>query len=177
MEDIVRALSRELAILRGEVATLRLRQANMFRPGTVEDVKPGEYRARVRLADGDGEPFLSPWRPWSAMAGGNARDWTALEQGQQVLLLSPAGVLGQSLILPFGFSDAVPPPSSSADERVLGFGDCKITLRAEGMTAEGARHLLKGETRTDGKTLLGSPDATKRVLLEDGSPATKVFGV
>ncbi|MBB6308912.1 phage baseplate assembly protein V [Xanthobacter tagetidis] len=176
MEDIVRALAQEIALLRGEVAVLRHRQANMFRPGTVSEVKAGEYRARVKLSDASGEDFLSPWRPWSAIAGASAQDWTVPEAGQQVLLFSPTGVLGQSLILPFGFSDDLPPPSASADERVFRFGATRITFSGDGLAYDAGAHTLKGIVRTDGETRLGKPDAAKRVLLEDFTPAQNVYG-
>lgn len=172
MQDVVRQLARELAMLSAEVARLRRQQANIIRPGIVEDVRPGEYRGRVRLAEGeDGTPFLSPWRPWAAVAGGKAQDWTALEKGQQVLLFSPMGAFGQSLILPLGFSDEVPPPSTSGDERLMRFGDSVFAMgdKVQRFEAESLRFI--GELR------LGAPDAGKRVMLEDGSPASKVYAV
>lgn len=185
MDDVVRALAREIALLRSEVERQRRRQARMFQPGTVESVDPLTYRARVRLADDQGEPFLSPPRPWSTIAGTQARDWTALEKGQQVMLLSPAGVAGQGLILPFGFSDSVPPPSSSGDERVFGYGDSRLSLDGNGahlsgqsVTAHGQSVTLTAEEiHTAGNTRLGSPKAALPVLLLGGIPATRVFGI
>lgn len=183
MREIVDLLARELALVKHALANLERRQANFIRPGTVHSVDAGTYRARVKLSDGTGEPFLSPSRPWASIAGGKAQDWTPLEVGQQVMMFSPSGVSGQGLIIPFGYSDDIPPPSTSGDERlfrrggsILAMQDAMMRFESEVLNFKGESKFV-GDLKVDGIARLGEADAATPVMLEGGRIATKVFGV
>lgn len=83
---------------------------NLIRLGTVDEVDVAAARARVQSGDN-----LTDWLPWLSARAGSTRDWDPPTVGEQVLLLSPGGDLAQAIILTGIYSDANPPPATSAD--------------------------------------------------------------
>ncbi|WP_309628737.1 phage baseplate assembly protein V [Brevundimonas sp.] len=166
---------RELADLARRVADLERRMSNTMREGTVEAVDPARKRVRLRLGGSGGEPFLSPWVPYSQTAGA-LKIHSPPSAGQQMTLLAPAGDIRRGQAVPFTWCDAEPSPSDEGDQHVLTFGDLRIEITADGINLRlGSSEihvrpdqiLLKGsEIVTDGKTRL---DRGERGVVFKGS--------
>lgn len=166
---------REIADLARRVADLERRMANTMREGTVEAVDPARKRVRLRLGGSEGEPFLSPWVPYSQTAGA-LKIHSPPSEGQQMTLLAPAGDIRRGQAVPFTWSDAEPAPSDEGDQHVLTFGDLRIEITGDGFDVRfGSSEiqvrrdqiLLKGsEIVTDGKTRL---DRGERGVVFKGS--------
>lgn len=166
---------RELAELSRRLADVERRLSNTMREGTVEAVDASRKRVRLRLGGSDGEPFLSPWIPYSQTAGA-LKFHSPPSQGQQMTLLAPAGDIRRGQAIPFTWSNAEPSPSDEGDCHVLTFGDLRIEITAEGLDVRfgsseiqirSDQILLKGsEIVTDGKTRL---DRGERGVVFKGS--------
>ena len=110
-----------------DLAEVRGRLANSSRPGSVHAVVAETQRVRLRLGGTDAEPFLSPWAPYSQIAGA-LKVHTVPSVGQQMMLISPSGDPRQAVAMPFTWSDDQPSPSEAADEVVISFGDFHAVL-------------------------------------------------
>ena len=99
-----------------EVAELRRRLENVVRGGVVAEADYAAALARVRYAlDEDGQAVLTGWIPFAAARAGGDRAWSAPEVGEQVLLLSPGGDLGNAVCALSLYSAAHPAPADSPD--------------------------------------------------------------
>ena len=79
---------------------LERRLSNLVRVGVVHEADYDQERLRVRYDETpDGTPVVTTWLPWAAQRAGPDGEWWAPEQGEQVVLLSPSGDLGQALVL------------------------------------------------------------------------------
>ncbi|MDQ7987287.1 phage baseplate assembly protein V [Pseudomonas sp. G34] len=76
---------------------------NLVRFGTIAEVD--EPKARVRVKSGE---LLTTWLPWLALRAGADRQWNPPTEGEQVVLLSPSGLLAQGIALTGLFSEANP---------------------------------------------------------------------
>ncbi|MCE6073390.1 phage baseplate assembly protein V [Agrobacterium vitis] len=153
--------------LKAEVAGLRRAVQGMQRVGTVHAVDGDTRRLRMKLAGDAGNEFLTPWRPWSEVAGAE-KSWRPPSKGQQMILLSPFGDMRQGVAVPLTFSDANGAPSSALDARILSsFGSGLIGFSDNGGVTElhGERVNLAG---TDGKRVARLGD---RVRVSSGSSA------
>lgn len=92
--------------------------ANLVRIGRVAQLD--EANARVKL---DVAGLQTDWLPWSAMRAGKTRSWSAPQVGEQVILASPYGDLGQAVILGSLFSDENPAPAQSKDQETILYPD------------------------------------------------------
>ncbi|MCX5512279.1 hypothetical protein C3941_09430 [Kaistia algarum] len=113
------------------------RVARMMIPGKVKAVDPEKYRLRLVLATDaeSGAEILSPWVKWQSGSAGKVRDWSPPEEGEEMLLLSPSGVIGSGSRAMFGtFDDEHQPPTDKGDERVWAFGSMRMVLKADGLT-------------------------------------------
>jgi phage baseplate assembly protein gpV len=120
---------RELVELVARIAELERRFAGIMRHGAVEEVDPSKHRIRLNFGtDVEGKPFLSPWIPYSQVAGA-LKVHVPPSIGQQFTLIAPAGDWQQAVALPFTWSNADPAPSGSGDENVLTYGDVRMTLK------------------------------------------------
>lgn len=112
------------------------RVARVMLPGKVKVVDAENYRLRLVIAQSeDGAEILSPWVKWQSGSAGKVRDWSPPEEGEEMLLLSPSGVIGGGSRAMFGtFDDEHPAPSTKGDERVWEFGDARLVLKGDGLT-------------------------------------------
>lgn len=112
------------------------RMARVMLPGKVKVVDAENYRLRLVIAqDEDGGEVLSPWVKWQSGSAGKVRDWSPPEEGEEMLLLSPSGVIGSGSRAMFGtFDEEHPAPSTKGDERVWAFGDARLVLKGDGLT-------------------------------------------
>ncbi len=154
---------REIVELAARIAELERRFSGMMRHGTVEEVDPGSHRIRLKFgADVEGKPFLSPWIPYTQLAGA-LKVHVPPSIGQQFTLMAPAGDWQQAVAVPFTWSNQNQSPSEEADENVLTLGDVRMTLKDGGVEIEAAGVTLEltgdglaitgGEVTHDGKNI------------------------
>jgi phage baseplate assembly protein gpV len=118
--------------LRRRITELERRQRGQMRTGVVDEVDPGNGRARVRLLDSD-PPFVTGWIPWSEPTAGANRTHNPPSVGQQVMLFSESGDLHDAVIHGSLNSTAHPRPSGAGDEHVLlAVGDARIAVSGGG---------------------------------------------
>lgn len=110
------------------VRRLEVDTARSMRPGTIAAVRDGS--ARVRLGGSDDAPFLSPWMPYSQMAGA-VKGHVRPSDGQQVVVFAPGGDLRRATAIPFTWSNENPSPGQGPDP-VLTYGDVRLELRPSG---------------------------------------------
>lgn len=92
---------------------------NMIRIGTVLEVDLTAPRCRVKTGDLETE-----WLRMPSRRAGQTRKWDPLTVGEQVIIISPSGVLESGLVMPMGiFSDAFTPPSNSGDVEMTQYPD------------------------------------------------------
>lgn len=87
---------------------------NIIRIGTIAEVDV--TRARVRVQAGDN---LTGWRPWLSARAGTTLDWDPPTVDEQVILVSPAGDLAQSVVLTGLFAGNAPAASEDLWRRVF----------------------------------------------------------
>lgn len=122
--------------MQADIAGLKHMIGAMQRFGTVEDVDHDKRRMRMVLSEENGEKYLSPWRPWAELAGGE-KSWRPPTKGQQMMLVAPNGDLRQALAIPMTFSNENSAPSNDAGTRILSqFGDAKMFFDGDGGRAE-----------------------------------------
>jgi phage baseplate assembly protein gpV len=120
---------KEIVELIARVGELERRLAAVARHGTVHEVDAKKALVRLKLAessDGGGGPFLSPWVPYSQIAGA-FKHHTPPSVGQQMSILSPMGDWGQAVAHPFHWSNQNKSPSDKPDQHVFTVGNVKIT--------------------------------------------------
>lgn len=101
------------------LATISRMIENLVRVGTVHEVDLSASLCRV--ASGE---LVTGWLPMPSQRAGSTRKWCPLTVGEQVIVLSPSGDPAAGFVLPMGiFSDAITPPSVSADEHVTLYPD------------------------------------------------------
>ncbi|MBJ7590173.1 phage baseplate assembly protein V [Aeromonas veronii] len=85
--------------------------ANLIRVGEVTETDFTDPEApRVKVAVSG---FDSDWLPFGADRAGSTKTWSPLSIGEQVVILSPYGDLGQAIIVCSLYSSANPAPASS----------------------------------------------------------------
>lgn len=99
-------------------AELNRRIENLIRIGTIAEVDHVAHRVRVESGE-----LLTDWLKWRTGRAGTTRSWSPPTIGEQVMILSPSGELGNGIVLPSIFSDAHDAPSDSPTEHVMLFPD------------------------------------------------------
>lgn len=99
-------------------AELERQLANLIRIGRVKSVQYDP--PAVKLSIGDLE---TDWLPWSTSRAGGTRSWTAPTVGEQRMLFSPYGDMGQAVIGPAIYQDDYPAPATSGDQEHVVFPD------------------------------------------------------
>lgn len=111
--------AREAGILPDmDLVELSRRLENLVRIGTVHSVDHAGVRCRVKSGE-----LVTNWLRWHTPRAGETRTWDPPTVGEQAIVLSPSGEIGNGLVF-YGFnSDAHPAPSGSADEHVTIYPD------------------------------------------------------
>jgi len=92
---------------------------NIVRLGTVEEVDLSAPLCRIKTGE-----LITDWLRMPSQRAGNTRKWSPLTVGEQVMILSPSGVLEAGVVIPMGiFSDAITPPSNSGDVEMTQYPD------------------------------------------------------
>jgi len=76
---------------------------NIVRLGTVEAVQVQPPRVKVKSGN-----IVTTWLPWLSLRAGADREWDPPTVDEQVVLLSPSGLLAQGIVLAGLFSDLIP---------------------------------------------------------------------
>lgn len=83
---------------------------NLIRIGTIKSVDVDAALCIVETGDNETGPIK-----WVSLRAGTTKHWSPPTEGEQVILLSPGGDLGQAIAIVGLFSDQNPAPSSSGD--------------------------------------------------------------
>jgi phage baseplate assembly protein gpV len=124
---------RELAELVAKVNEMERRMANMFRHGPVHSVDTQSQTVRLRLAEGDDGPVLSPPIPYGQQAGA-LKVHTPPSVGQNMTAFAPQGDMQQAVAMPFTWNNANASPSQSPSENVITYGGATIKLDGSGLS-------------------------------------------
>ncbi len=92
--------------------------ANLVRIGAIKELDEANARVKVSVSG-----LTTDWIPWSASRAGNTRQWSPPRVGEQVLLASPYGDLGQAVVIGSLFSDEKPAPATSKDQETTVYPD------------------------------------------------------
>jgi len=104
-----------------EVSELDRLIANMIRTGRIKAVD--HARRRVVVFD---ENWETDWRPWMELRAHGEATWSPPGIGERVLVLSPSGDFGQSVVLPGLSCDPLPPPSHEPTVSMRRYADGAI---------------------------------------------------
>lgn len=136
----IHALVRRLRALERRLVEQDQRLARIVMPGKVKEVDAENYRVRLVLGvDAEtGEEVLSPSVKWQSGSAGQVKDWSPPAVGEEMLLVSPSGVVGSGSRAMFGTFDEAdnPPPTDQGDERVWVMGDLRITTKGDRYTIQ-----------------------------------------
>ena len=91
---------------------------DVLRLGVVAAVDPGGATCMVESGGVVAGPL-----PWVAWRAGGLRVWAPPSVGEQCLVLSPEGDLGNGIVLPGLYCDAFPAPSDQPDLVCFAFAD------------------------------------------------------
>ncbi|WP_336332312.1 phage baseplate assembly protein V [Pseudomonas putida] len=86
-----------------QIAELARLIENLIRLGTVAEVQIQPPRVRVKTGS-----ISTAWIPWLALRAGTSKDWDPPTLGEQVILFSPSGQLGQAVAVVGLYSDVNP---------------------------------------------------------------------
>ncbi|RON61595.1 baseplate assembly protein [Pseudomonas fluorescens] len=86
-----------------DLATLARLIENLIRLGTIAAVQMTPPRVQVKTGS-----LTTAWLPWIAARAGADRDWNPPTPGEQIILFSPSGQLGNGIVLAGLFSDHIP---------------------------------------------------------------------
>lgn len=101
-----------------DLAEISRRLENLIRIGTVSDVDHKAVRCRVKSGK-----LETQWLRWHTPRAGATRTWDPPTIGEQAMVFSPSGEIGNGLVF-YGFDcDDHPAPSHSPDKHVVQFPD------------------------------------------------------
>ena len=129
-----------LVELERKVAEHDRRSRNRKRTGTISEVDMAKGLARVKIADGEQGPYLSPWVPWKEIAAGGIKSHIPPTVGQQVDIVSESGDLTDGVIDFSTPSNANPRPHDGAEAVItkgsvrLFIGDDEVKIDAPSIT-------------------------------------------
>lgn len=142
---------------------------NLVRVGTVLEVDLNSPRCRVKSGK-----LETDWLRMPSERAGATLKWDPLTVGEQVIILSPSGNPAAGFVLPMGiFSDAITPPSLSADVHMTKYPDGAIVsynhathaLSISGIKDLGVTATGNVNVTADGKATVTAPD----IDLTDGN--------
>lgn len=92
--------------------------ANLVRVGKISQLDEANARVKVNTAG-----IETDWLPWGAARAGNTRTWSPPRVGEQVVIASPYGDIGQAVVIGSLFSDEKPAPASSMHQETTVYPD------------------------------------------------------
>ena len=159
------------------ISDIKRRMANMINLGVIHSVDA----ALCRVAIGGDAQNLTPPIKWQAGRAANETNWSQPDIGEQVLLLSPSGDIGNAVAVLGFYSTANPAPSNNPDLTLKKMPDgavfsynhadsiLQINLPSGGTTeiiTDGGLHIV-GDTEIDGNVLVnGSIHSTDSITTD-----------
>jgi len=129
-----------------DLAELSRRLENIIRLGSIEEIDYAKKRVRVRSGK-----LLTNWLQWRVGRAGSTKKWEPPSIGEQVMILSPSGVIENGIVSPSIYCDQYDSPSINPALHVTEYPDgAKISYNhATGaLEATGIKTgLIKAETR------------------------------
>lgn len=140
--------SLELRRQAAQINAAERRLAQMLISGKVGPVDTEKRRLRLVLGkNAKGEPVLSPWLRWQEAGVGALSIHSQPEEGEQMLMVSMSGTIGEgSIAIPASFDRDHQSPSDASDTSVFKRKAGPIRIEAEDI-------YLVGNVRTGGGTL------------------------
>lgn len=86
-----------------QIAELARLIENLIRLGTIDAVQAKPPRVRVKTGT-----ITTAWIPWLALRAGTSKEWDPPTIGEQAVIFSPSGQLGQGIAVVGLYSDANP---------------------------------------------------------------------
>jgi phage baseplate assembly protein gpV len=148
-------------------ADIEARIERMFRKGKVTDVDATKGLARTEIGlDDQGQSVKSPWLPYAQHAG-DRKSHSPPSVGQQMMVINPDGSpdFTQGLIVPHGWYDQNPSPSTdpasdvttrgttkdttTASSRVLEVGGAKLSITDGVLEIDATTIKLKGDVQVN----------------------------
>jgi len=127
----------------------RRRLSNLIRLGTVLAVDHGRARCRVQT-----DSNQTDWLPWITPRAGQTIEWSAPSVGEQVIVLSPEGVLTGAVVLRGLYCDAFPAPSDAENIHLTVYPDGAI------VEYDHAAHALRAILPGNGTAILTAMGGT-----------------
>lgn len=135
MMAILRELTEALREVNTRLQEQNRRLAGVEMRGKVAQVDTQKKMARIVIGkDSDGNDVLSPWRPYKQAAGA-LKFHNPPSVGQVMICRGEGGDIEQGVLEPFWWNDDNQSPSDKDDEHVLTFGNVRIDLKGDGVTA------------------------------------------
>ncbi|THD52610.1 phage baseplate assembly protein V [Enterobacteriaceae bacterium ML5] len=94
---------------------------NLIRIGTITEVDPVKYLARVACGENE-----TDWIRWRAERAGDSVTWFPPSVGEQVIIICPNGEMTTAAIMGSLYSDSAPPPSQAAKNITFSLPDGAI---------------------------------------------------
>jgi hypothetical protein len=141
----------EIRRLHRKVAAADRRLALVMLPGKVAEVDAATRTLRLELGrSADGRPILGPRSRWQEQGAGGLKVHSEPKIGEQMMLLSQSGTVGQaSVAMPGTYDQDNNAPSDSSDTAVFERGG-RIELHPDGIRLIGNVDLADGYVRHDG---------------------------
>ena len=106
------------------MAELNRRLGAMIMLGTVHEADYAAARVRVWIGRRDkSEGFPTGWLPWIVSRAGGDTTWRALEEGEQVVVLSPSGEPTQGVVLGSVYQASNPANGDDPDIDRMDYGN------------------------------------------------------
>lgn len=155
-----------------EITELNRRLANMVMIGRVIETDFSEDVPKVQIRIGD---LTTAWLPMLTQRAGNDVSWWPLEEGEQVLVLSPSGDPAQGVVLGSINQQSKPSISNTADVHRVEYADGAVVMydraahHLEAVLPEGGTVNI---VATGGVTITGSVSITGDVTVEGSVSAS-----
>lgn len=101
-----------------ELGELNRQVANLVRVGKILELDEANARVKVSTAG-----LTTDWLPWGAARAGKTRQWSPPQVGEQVLIASPYGDMGQAVVIGSLYQDDSPAPAASKDQETTVYPD------------------------------------------------------
>ncbi|MGV8925699.1 MAG: phage baseplate assembly protein V [Ewingella sp.] len=91
---------------------------NLIRIGTVTEINPEKYLARVACGENE-----TDWIRWRTARAGDSVTWFPPSVGEQVIIICPNGEMATAAIMGSLYSDNAPPPSQATKDITFSLPD------------------------------------------------------